>query len=267
MDEKINFTRKEMEENLPDYIFNRLSPDNIIKFEQSLPDYPDLIEEIKQVRVVFEKLEKIDFDKVAFDKLSDLPTRVNARLNKNINQQKIYSRKGKYLVPALAAAVLLALALPNFLTKNSKIFDVPKNNIQKTENLHSAAPSINPKPMISKDNSSILNTENKIKIKNNKINNPDLAKSTNNTDNVLSQTIILPTQSLMSLQSEDIPYVEEYITTQFNKFLGNIPVQSFKNSVINNKTYEQPINLYLETLDENDLELIIKEVQNVNFQS
>ena len=62
----------------------------------------------------------------------------------------------------------------------------------------------------------------------------------------------------MSLSDEEIPYVEEFINTQYNNFMGYVPVQSFQNSIIRTQAYEPPINSYIETLDKKDLELIIK---------
>ncbi|MGB9702083.1 MAG: hypothetical protein ACPL1A_05055 [Candidatus Kapaibacteriota bacterium] len=265
MQDKIKFTRKEMEENLPDYIFERLSPENVRKFEQTLPEHPDLIDEIKQVRAIFDKLEKIDYDKIVFDKLKDLPTRVNSRLSKRTYPQSLYTHKGKYLIPALAAAVIFALALPNFLTKDIKNLNFKRTNVIEKQQIKPS--NQNNITNNNSDEANILKQTfpEKNKIINNKIN--DLAKSKNTNNDLISHTIILPTHSLMSLSDEEIPYVEEFINTQYNNLMGYVPVQSFHNSIISTQAYEPPINTYIETLNNKDLELIIKEVQNVNYQS
>jgi CHAT domain-containing protein len=264
-DQNIKFTRKEMEENLPDYIFERLSPENVRKFEQTLPEHPDLIDEIKQVKAIFDKLEKIDYDKIVFDKIKDLPTRVNSRLSKRTYPQSLYTPKGKYLIPSLAAAVIFALALPNFLTKDVKNLNLKTTNVIENQQIQPS----NQNNIANNNSYEVKILKQTISEKNKIINNKkiDLAKSKDTNNDLISHTIILPTQTLMSLSDEEIPYVEEFINTQYNNFMGYVPVQSFQNSIIRTQAYEPPINSYIETLDNKDLELIIKEVQNVNYQS
>ena len=43
MGNNTQFSRKEMEERLPDYVFDRLGDEERIQFEKSLPNYPDII--------------------------------------------------------------------------------------------------------------------------------------------------------------------------------------------------------------------------------
>jgi hypothetical protein len=56
-------TYKEMQEWLPDYVFGRLHDEDRITFEQFLPQYPDLVDEIKQVNAVFHRIEAMELDK------------------------------------------------------------------------------------------------------------------------------------------------------------------------------------------------------------
>lgn len=117
MNNKKLYNRKEMEERLPDYIFDELSIEEKEIFDNSLPDYPDIAEEITQVRKTFALLDKIDYDKVLFDKTKDIPSRVVRALN-----QPKPSRKGqtlRFLVPALVVSALLFVAINTGLIDKS----------------------------------------------------------------------------------------------------------------------------------------------------
>ncbi|MGE5481140.1 MAG: hypothetical protein ACM3U1_12030 [Chloroflexota bacterium] len=61
MDER-KLSYEEMQQELPDYLFGRLSEERRRAFEATLPDFPDLREEIQGVRKVFAKVDRMDLD-------------------------------------------------------------------------------------------------------------------------------------------------------------------------------------------------------------
>lgn len=111
MEEIKKYNRQEMEERLPGYIFNELADDEKEKFDNSLSDYPDIQDEIKQVRHTFALLDKIDYDKVLFDKTKDLPSRVAREVAKRNTEKKRAFLPLRFLVPALITAGIVFVAL------------------------------------------------------------------------------------------------------------------------------------------------------------
>lgn len=111
MEEIYKYNRNEMEERLPSYIFGELSDNEKEIFEDSLSDFPDIQDEIKQVRLTFELLDKIDYDKVLFDKTKDIPSRVARQVAKNNESKKRSFLPFRFLVPALITAGLLFIAV------------------------------------------------------------------------------------------------------------------------------------------------------------
>ncbi|HRS02114.1 MAG TPA: hypothetical protein P5545_06140 [Bacteroidota bacterium] len=124
MGNNTQFSRKEMEERLPDYVFDRLGDEERIQFEKSLPNYPDIIKEISDVREVFTKVQKIDFNKIADVETHGMTERVLSRLHTQDRTQSTYNyartTTRRYLIPALAAIVLIAFATPFIIWNISK---------------------------------------------------------------------------------------------------------------------------------------------------
>jgi hypothetical protein len=130
---------KEMQEMLPDYVFGRLEPDDIQLFEYFLPNYPDLQDEIKQVKAVFSRVEKMDLDKKISQKTRNLSIKVLDRMDVRTEKQKRFSLTTKYIVPSLGLAIVIILIFfinPN--NKNSNIgneaYNSNANNFQILEN-------------------------------------------------------------------------------------------------------------------------------------
>ncbi|OGU17460.1 MAG: hypothetical protein A2X61_08905 [Ignavibacteria bacterium GWB2_35_12] len=117
-----DLTNKEMQEMLPDYVFGRLSTDDIQLYEYYLPNYPDLVDEIKQVKAVFGKVEKMDFDKKISQKTRNLSIKVMNRMEAKTAKQRRFSFAARYIVPTVGLAVVLILIFvinPNL--ENSKM--------------------------------------------------------------------------------------------------------------------------------------------------
>jgi anti-sigma-K factor RskA len=133
MENNVQYSRKEMEERLPDYVFDRLGDEERNKFEQSLPNYPDLIKEVSDVRTVFTKVRKIDFNKIAEAETRGMTERVLSRLHTQNRTQTTYNyartTTRRYLIPALAAIVLIAFATQFIVWNISKEENMKNNQI------------------------------------------------------------------------------------------------------------------------------------------
>ena len=104
MDSANFLERKSMEEMFADYAFGRLSPEAAADFERSLPQYPDLEQELVEVRAVFGRVAR-----TAFTEQFDRETR-----NLSVNVLKRLENKGKVrrtLTRLLPAAALAAAAV------------------------------------------------------------------------------------------------------------------------------------------------------------
>lgn len=112
MNNQRNITYKEMQELLPDYIFDRISPGDRQLFESNLPMYPDLQEEIKETRSVFRKLEGMDFNAHIQEKTKYLSYKVINRMQKEAPRAKRSGIIYRFVVPSIG----LAFALLVFIT-------------------------------------------------------------------------------------------------------------------------------------------------------
>ncbi len=135
MEEINKYNRKEMEERLPGYIFGELSDLDKEIFEQSLSDYPDIQDEIQQVRHTFELLDKIDYDKVLFDKTKDIPSRVAREVAKSNSTKKQSFISFRFLVPALITAGLLFVVVKTGFINNYWNDLKPKTNNMISQNI------------------------------------------------------------------------------------------------------------------------------------
>jgi hypothetical protein len=114
-------TYKEIQEMLPDYVFGRLSTEDIQLYEYYLPNYSDLQDEIKQVRTVFGRVEAMEFDKKISQKTRNLSIKVMNRMDAKTAKQRRFSFAARYIVPTFGLAVVLIIIFvinPKF--ENSK---------------------------------------------------------------------------------------------------------------------------------------------------
>lgn len=98
---------REMQELLPDYAFGRISDEDKIKFETTLPLYPDLEQEIKDVRAVFSRVEKMDFNAKVSSHTRNLSVKVNDRLAKKTKRKSPVRRLVPVFGMLVAAIVIL----------------------------------------------------------------------------------------------------------------------------------------------------------------
>ncbi len=96
---------KQMQELLPDYVFDRINEDDKLVFEQSLPSYPEIQNEIIEVRTVFKKMEMMDIEKPMRDKSRNLSVKVNQKLAQNKKYVYKSNLSIKILMPLMAMLV------------------------------------------------------------------------------------------------------------------------------------------------------------------
>lgn len=230
MEEIYKYNRNEMEERLPSYIFGELSGNEKEIFEASLSDFPDIQDEIKQVRLTFEMLDKIDYDKVLFDKTKDLPTRVARQVAKSNESKKRSFLPIRFLVPALITAGLLFVAVKTGFLDNYWKDANPKttNTISKNDKIETAV-------------QDILADE---EVQNEISNSNDLA---------INQIDVIDDNDL-------VDNIEQY----YDNFIFNINTYFNTANSPGIETY-LTINNHIENIDEEIFEEIMEDIKNANF--
>jgi len=120
------FNYKQMQELLPDYIFNRISEKDKFKFEKELPKYTDLQDEIKEVKSIFAKLDKMDLDKTLAHYSRNTSVKVNNRLASKKQKMPFFNNTLKYLIPTAALFFIGYLVFFNFNKPNSEVIQIDK---------------------------------------------------------------------------------------------------------------------------------------------
>jgi len=128
----ISLDYKSMQELLPDYVFKRLSEEDILKFEQSLPNFPDLQYEIAEVRAVFYKVERMNFDDNIEYKTRNMSVKVINRINSRKSLESVNRRILKFLVPTLTLAVAAYFFIDSNLFKSDNEFKILQDKDKET---------------------------------------------------------------------------------------------------------------------------------------
>lgn len=116
------FTYLEMQEHLPDYVFGRLSPEECQRFEATLPDYPDLQEEVLKVRKVFQKLDSMNLDNYVEHKTKNIPVKVSARFQQR-RQPLAFLSSNSFRTAVAGVGLLIIIFSLIFLPKKQETFD------------------------------------------------------------------------------------------------------------------------------------------------
>lgn len=125
------YTRREMEERLPDYIFHRLGADETEIFERSIAEFPDLEQEIKETRAVFSRMERIDIQRIASDRTRNLGPAVNSRLRHRSESKRSLGTKFRFAIPALALLTLAYVFIfRNDTTNQIKVAGFNQNDFE-----------------------------------------------------------------------------------------------------------------------------------------
>lgn len=106
-----NFNRREIEERLPDYIFERLDSAEKELFEISLQNFPDLIQEVENVQNVFSRLQSMDIDRLLDKKTKNIPVKVSQRLRERTNPLNFFAKPAFVSIVAGLGVVLLIVSL------------------------------------------------------------------------------------------------------------------------------------------------------------
>ena len=123
MENKI-LSLKEMQDLFCDYVFKKLSDEEMKAFEDSLVKYPDLQKELDEVNVAFNKLQQKKLDKKISAYTRNLSVKVNQKLYERTGFGFKFQKLGNYLIPAAGLVTILLIVSYFYL------FDTDNNNLQ-----------------------------------------------------------------------------------------------------------------------------------------
>ncbi len=122
------FTYTEMQEHLPDYVFGRLSPEECQRFESTLPDYPELQEEVSEVRKVFQKLESMNLDNYIERKTRNIPLKVSNRFQQRRQPLAFLSSRSFRAAVAGVGMLIIVFSLIFFPKKQDTLDTIPQTS-------------------------------------------------------------------------------------------------------------------------------------------
>lgn len=227
----------EMQDLFCDYVFNKLSEQDRLKFEESLPNYPEMKKDIENVYTSFDLIEKRKLDNIISNHTRNISVKVNEKLYNQSNFDYAFNRLIKYLIPIGGLAVIvIIITYFNFFNNN-----IPLQN----------------------DN----NTFSKI------------------TDKEINQLIsdgitkenFLPTLNKLNylpIHSNTDTYLN-YSSVELINDLESIYQQLFSEQVLNDKitftkfenTKQYDLFNKIENLDEDEIEQLLKELENEDFNT
>ncbi|MFP4529351.1 MAG: hypothetical protein ACLFQX_12450 [Candidatus Kapaibacterium sp.] len=106
-------SRRQMEEMLPDYVFGRLGDDEYEAFERSIGHYPDLENEIRDVRSVFSRAESMDIDGMFKSKSRNMSVKVRQRREQQRAARPAGNVFFRFVLPTAGLVAIVALMLFN----------------------------------------------------------------------------------------------------------------------------------------------------------
>lgn len=237
------FTYKEMQEHLPDYVFNRINDEDRLIFENTILDFPDLQQEVKDVSTFFSNINSINFEKSISERTRNLSVKIHQRKIKQKTNFFSYKNTSKILVPSLGLLIIAFLIITDYNpfinnSKSKKINHISANN---TKNLKS-------------DEYLILNSSFASLVLDKNINDYKFIELSDELNNNTNSDFISSDQA--SIEEIITDYItDDYFTTFFKKnFLDDLSIIYFNQDDF-------------DLLDEDEFQELIKEIENEDFAS
>lgn len=126
------YSYKEMQELLPDYVFKRVSLEEKALFERTLPNYPELQDEVKEVRSVFGKIEDMPLEEEISRRTRNLSVRVKNKMRKAPKWN--YPFIIRYVIPPAGLVIVVSLlTIFNPIKDSQHIAQTPAATVQEQD--------------------------------------------------------------------------------------------------------------------------------------
>jgi len=220
-------SHKQAEEMLPDYAFGRLQTEDAVLFEESIIAYPDLEQELIEIKSVFSKVEKMDFNSILEHRTRNISVRVQEKLNAPKSHSDKMSTVFRIVIPTVGLA---AMALFFFINENSP-FNTHSNNSEYTNNQPIQVVSSSDVASIFSDEitANALLAESRLHQNNSMVTIPTLVTST--IDEIIADNIFIPSDESTS----ENPLQKELL-------LDNLTDSEIQ-TILNELNYENPSTL------------------------
>jgi len=130
--------RQWLEEQLPDYCFNRLSEEDALRFSEEVKQFPDLLEEVQNAKKLFSGLEELDMRSGYDSKLKNLSYKV---VENYAYTQNTYFKRPSFA--ALASAFVIGIILFGYYSFPLKETNVVATQVKNTNNIETSTNSEN----------------------------------------------------------------------------------------------------------------------------
>lgn len=130
--------RQWLEEQLPDYCFNRLTEEDALRFSEEVKQFPDLLEEVQNAKKLFSGLEELDIRSGYDSKLKNLSYKVVE--NYSYTQNTYFKRPS---FAALASAFVIGIILFGYYSLPLNETNVVSTHANNTNNIETITNSEN----------------------------------------------------------------------------------------------------------------------------
>lgn len=229
MEEYIKYNRQFIEENLPDFVFGKLSSVESMNFEKALKNFPDLSKLSDELKNTYSNVKLENIERIAHNATKEMPTAIlsKVRVNEPNKVLSFLTKSLAYSFSAVAIAVILYFVLPStFWNKDSiensgasKIVTFTDNELQEFEN----------------DYSLDFNANNPSKVNN--------------------------------FTEEEYVILNDYTEDFYSSILENESEKKIQEHLAPSENYDKSENSYLDLINENELQEILQEIENVNFKT
>lgn len=121
-------TKIELEGMLPDYIFGKLSPEEIEIFEFNVDNFPDLVQDVKDAKELFSRIDATEFEHIISKKTRNTSVKVRNRMSRKkqvkFGKLQLFTR---FVLPV--AAVLAIFVYTIFVQQTNKDINTKPNLI------------------------------------------------------------------------------------------------------------------------------------------
>jgi hypothetical protein len=231
-------TYKQMQEMLPDYVFNRVTIIQARTFEHNLDRFPDLIREVESVKKVFGKVEEMEINKRISQRTRNLSIKVKNQLKeKSAGKQRSPLGVG-YVLPILGIIVAGLISYIYFLSLDY----TPAN-----------------------DQNYTMNTVEMVKPQEILVTLSDDVKTEDDYIDIASEMSI----TAEDMNIDDLIIDEEEFTDSVDEYIGDLLLAELQEEdyleVLNSFSLSQDSYIPYDDIDEDDFQLILEDIQNEKF--
>ncbi len=234
----IEFTHKQMQEMLPDYVFGRVTISEAKAFEENLDRFPDLRKEVKSVKSVFSKVERMDIDKRINQRTRNLSIKVKSQLNSKKSNPFKSPLGVRFVLPIIGIIVVGIIFYIYFLSLDYTPNNSPEYSVNTFE-------MVKPQEILAAMSDSSISDTDYL----------DYASEISiNQDNINFDDLVL--------DEEDF---NESIEEQISELiLGELNEDDYM-KILNDLSSSNDLYIPVDDIDENVFQLILKDIENEEF--